>query len=101
MRAVGCIGTGVQLHIVWWRWHDLKWPVETVATSKGGGRKTGDVEDVAKEQREGSEWHIRILRLRRARLRAQPRSTAPVAIVAATAAELRSGKKRRDGYGRR
>ena len=92
LRAVGCIGTGVQLRIVWWRWHDLKWPVETVATSKGGGRKTGDVEDVAKEQREGSEWHIRILRLRRARLRAQPSSTTPVAIAAATVAELRSGK---------
>ena len=39
MRAVGCVGTGVQLRIVWWRWHDLKWPVETAATSKGGGRK--------------------------------------------------------------
>ena len=62
--------------------------------------ETGDVEDVAKEQREGSEWHIRILRLRRARLRAQPSSTTPVAIAAATAVELRSGKKKwRRGYG--
>ena len=88
----------------WVHWNGRSTPHRLVAVARpevargdGGDEQrrrpeTGDVEDVAKEQREGSEWHIRILRLRRARLRAQPSSTTPVAIAAATVAELRSGK---------
>ena len=74
----------------WVHWNGRSTPHRLVAVARpevargdGGDEQRrrpeiGDVEDVAKEQREGSEWHIRILRLWRARLQAQPSSTTPV-----------------------
>ena len=62
----------------WVRWNGRSTPHRLVAVARpevargdGGDEQrrrpeTGDVEDVAKEHGEGSEWHIRILRLRRA-----------------------------------